>query len=177
MTVKAMWQHNDRLWGHSCGTTTGARFNIKMLSYQYRKSHCGDKTAVRSSYLHNGISNTGKMSSLYWIGSQITKYHNLVCICGAELHTDFYSIIFKQNQLEIKRCCQGKCRRHWKYIVKMIQLSAVNIQSNLSWYYHQHCDDSSRTYNRLQTHNRHPIPRPHRWAMGCLLWRFGRKFI
>ena len=33
----------------------GPRFNIKM-SYQYRKSHCGDKTVVRSSYLHNGIS-------------------------------------------------------------------------------------------------------------------------
>ena len=43
------------------------RFNIKMSSYQYRKSHCGDNTVVRSSYLHNGISNTGKISSLYWI--------------------------------------------------------------------------------------------------------------
>ena len=40
-----------------------------MSSYQYRKSHCGDKTVVRSSYLHNGISYTGKMSSLYWIGA------------------------------------------------------------------------------------------------------------
>ena len=40
-----------------------------MASYQYRKSHCGDKTVVRSSYLHNGISYTGKMTSLYWIGS------------------------------------------------------------------------------------------------------------
>ena len=38
-----------------------------MISYQYRKSHCGDKTVVRSSYLHNGISYTGKMTSLYWI--------------------------------------------------------------------------------------------------------------
>ena len=38
-----------------------------MPSYQYRKSHCGDKTVVRSSYLHNGISYTGKMTSLYWI--------------------------------------------------------------------------------------------------------------
>ena len=45
----------------------GPWFNIKMLSYQYRKSHCGDKTVVRSSYLHNGISHTGKMVSLYWI--------------------------------------------------------------------------------------------------------------
>ena len=27
-----------------------------MSSYQFRKSYCGDKTVVRSSYLHNGIS-------------------------------------------------------------------------------------------------------------------------
>ena len=40
-------------------------FNIKMLSYQYRKSHRGDKTILRPSYLHNGISYTGKMTSLY----------------------------------------------------------------------------------------------------------------
>ena len=46
---------------------SGPRFNIKMSSYQYRKSHCGDKTVVRSSYLHNGISYAGKMSSLYWM--------------------------------------------------------------------------------------------------------------
>ena len=39
-----------------------------MSSYRYRKSHCGDKTVVRSSYLHNGISYTGKMTSLYWFG-------------------------------------------------------------------------------------------------------------
>ena len=44
----------------------GLWFNIKMSSYQYRKSHCGDKTVIRSSYLHNGISFTGKMPSLYW---------------------------------------------------------------------------------------------------------------
>ena len=37
-----------------------------MLSYQYRKSHCGDKTVVRSSYLHNGNSYIDK-TSLYWI--------------------------------------------------------------------------------------------------------------
>ena len=45
---------------------TGPWFNIKMSSCQYRKSHCGDKAVVRSSYLHNGIFYTGKMS-LYWI--------------------------------------------------------------------------------------------------------------
>ena len=47
--------------------------NIKISSYQYRKSHCGDKTILRSSYLNNGISYTGKMISLYWIRALITK--------------------------------------------------------------------------------------------------------
>ena len=41
-----------------------------MSSYQYRKSHCGDKTILWPSYLHNGISYTGKMTSLYWIRAQ-----------------------------------------------------------------------------------------------------------
>ena len=55
----------------------GPRFNIKMTSYRYRKSHCGDKTVVRSSYLHNGISYTGKMKSLYWIRALVLKLENL----------------------------------------------------------------------------------------------------
>ena len=41
-----------------------------MPSYHYRKSYSGDKTILRSSYLHNGISYTGKMTSLYWIKAQ-----------------------------------------------------------------------------------------------------------
>ena len=56
-------------------THPGPWFNIKMTSYQYRKSHCGDKTVIRSSYLHNGISYTGKMSSLYWISPQFPREH------------------------------------------------------------------------------------------------------
>ena len=49
-------------------TLSGPWFNIKMLSYQHRKSHCGYKIILRLSYLHNGISHTGKMASLYWFG-------------------------------------------------------------------------------------------------------------
>ena len=45
-----------------------------MTSYQYRKSHCGDKTILRPFYLHNGISYAGKISSLYWIRPQISFY-------------------------------------------------------------------------------------------------------
>ena len=58
-------------WNHICWP--GPRFIIKIPSYQYRKSHCGDKTILRPSYLHNGISYSGKMISLYWIRAQIVS--------------------------------------------------------------------------------------------------------
>ena len=51
----------------------GGWFNIKLTSYQYRKSHFGDKTILRSSYLHNGISYTGKMTTLYWIRALVSN--------------------------------------------------------------------------------------------------------
>ena len=53
----------------------GGWFNKKIPSYQYRKSHCGDKTLLRPSYLHNGISYTGKMTSLYWIRALVVWIH------------------------------------------------------------------------------------------------------
>ena len=57
------------LWRHRNGPVSapGPRFNIKMTSYQSRKSHCGDETILRPSYLYNGISYTCKMTSLNWI--------------------------------------------------------------------------------------------------------------
>ena len=55
---------------------SGPRFNIKMSSYQYRKTHCGDKTVVKSSYIHNGISYAGKMS-LYWIRALVSAPENI----------------------------------------------------------------------------------------------------
>ena len=51
-------------------TGSGPWFNIRMSSYQYRKSHCGDKTVIRLSYLHNGISYTDKMICFNWIRAQ-----------------------------------------------------------------------------------------------------------
>ena len=44
----------------------GPWFNIKM------SSHYGDKTILRPSYLHNGISYTGKTTSLYWIRALVS---------------------------------------------------------------------------------------------------------
>ena len=56
----------------------GPWFNIKMSSYQYRKSHCGDKTILWPSYLPNEISYTGKVTSSYWIGAQINSRHTII---------------------------------------------------------------------------------------------------
>ena len=59
-------------------------FNIKISSYQYRNSHCRDKTILRPSYLHNGISYTGMMISLYWISAAF-QYND-----GLSMYMDFY---------------------------------------------------------------------------------------
>ena len=65
-----------------------------MSSYQYRKSHCGDKTILRPSYLHNGISYTGKMTFLYWIRAQLQL--TLIMLTGTIIthwgHTYFHEI-------------------------------------------------------------------------------------
>ena len=59
---------------------SGRWFNINISSYQYKKSHYGDKTIVRSSYLHNGISFTGKATPSFQIRAQLwihkTTYDN-----------------------------------------------------------------------------------------------------
>ena len=52
----------------------GPWFNIKMTSYQHRKSHCGDKMILRPSYLHNWIPYTGKTTSLYWNRALVPTY-------------------------------------------------------------------------------------------------------
>ena len=53
-------------YSNSNALQTGGLFNIKTSSYRYRESHCADKTILRPSYLHSGISYTSKMTSLYW---------------------------------------------------------------------------------------------------------------
>ena len=72
---------------------TGPWFNIKMSSYQYRKSYCGDKTILRPSYLHNGISYTGKTTSLYWIGA-------LMLFLPALLYMSLWHNMLKNNQFD-----------------------------------------------------------------------------
>ena len=66
----------------------GAWFNIKMPSFQYRKYHCGDKMILRPCYLNNGISYTGKTTSLYWIRPQLvlTTLSGSSIFCPSSFH-------------------------------------------------------------------------------------------
>ena len=80
LAAQLPWHLHSWSWVSRIERTPGPWFNIKMSSYQHRKSHCGDKTVVRSSYLHNGISYTGKMSSLYWIMTLLSYYLCRLCV-------------------------------------------------------------------------------------------------
>ena len=82
LTISSM----DFYGTHLTPILPGPWFNIKMSSYQYRKSHCGDKMVVRSSYLHNGISYTGKMASLYWFSPQMCSKYPFE-IWGCKIHS------------------------------------------------------------------------------------------
>ena len=64
-----------------------------MSSYQYRKSYCGDKTVVRSSYLHNGASYTGKIASLYWT-NPLGPFHERFSIV-IQIRWNFHSALIE----------------------------------------------------------------------------------
>ena len=66
----------------------------EMSSYQHKKSQCGEKTILRPSYLRNGISYTGKTTSLYLIGTQTIH-----------LHLHFVEIISKPRQFQVVAIC------------------------------------------------------------------------
>ena len=82
------WTHCDLVLPY--GTMEpGPWFNIKMTSYQYRISHCGDQTILRPSFLHIGISYTDKTTSLYWIGALIdigygTWWSQAIILCNID---------------------------------------------------------------------------------------------
>ena len=61
---------------------TGSQCNVKMSSYQFRRSRCGDKTilCLEPSYLLSWISCTGigKIAYLYWIRAQMYEMNNKI---------------------------------------------------------------------------------------------------
>ena len=87
-------------------------------------------------------------------------------IYGTKCHKDNPSQNFISGKLSWK--CHLHISSH--FIEASIQLSAIIVQSNLSWYKIQHSNNSGRQWIRFYIHNKHPISRPHGRAMGCLLW-------
>ena len=128
----------------SVAPEAGPWFNIKMTSYRYRKSHCGDKTVVRSSYLHNGISYTGKMTSFYWIRAQVSRagistfrylldvitcpclwfWHNtpdiVLCICSTRLHRNWQTHAVGWTRPWPPALCQ-----HWHRTARGVMVSTL----------------------------------------------------
>ena len=80
------------------------RFNKKIPSNQYRKSHCGDKTILRPSYLHSEISYTGKITSLYWIRAlsyHLMNFGLLIDWCASTGLIEFSLIYMKIPEINI----------------------------------------------------------------------------
>ena len=116
-----LWRHCNALF--HCGqvsqfwVTHGPEpwFNIKMTSYQYRKSHCGDKTILRPSYLHNGISYTGKRTSLYWIRAQVMACCLMSCGHNQKKCLFITNNTFPINSINIQRMFYNKIPNVWPW--------------------------------------------------------------
>ena len=128
-------------------------FNIKMPSYQYRKSHCGDKTVRRPSYLHNGISYTGKTNIFVlnqgpWaLWSQYTiwlvqKWCNS-CPDLIELHFFFYhsaiELMYAVSQgqphgyIPLEYAPRGQCNR-WNSNASALEFHLIVLTSALEFH-------------------------------------------
>ena len=59
---------------------SGCWFNIKMLSYRHRNSHCGNQTILWPYYLHNKISFTGETTYMYIKSGHWTEPDLYICL-------------------------------------------------------------------------------------------------
>ena len=108
ITLRCPWYPPTDVHRQDAYKWPGPWFNIKMSSNQYRKSHCGDKTVVRSSYLYNGISYIGKMISFDWIGPLVPSRRHFITNYRADSamtlvsHQWYYATY-------MSRCCLAHC--------------------------------------------------------------------
>ena len=142
----------------------GGWFNIKMSSYQYRKSHYREKTILRPFYLHNGISYTDKMISGPWSISNAYQTKNDLpwCINYVECFIHYLNmrnytaepnriiamqiLHFKKNKMLCVDVCKyvSECRHYlpcislnYKPNVSSVALH-LNLSSALRWRHNGH---------------------------------------
>ena len=152
--------------------SSGPWFTINMSSYQYKKSLCGDKMVVRSSYLHNGFSYTGKMTSLYWIRALVVDLEcktplavapsSMVWPSYEGLYLD-ENVIFTLQYFLIDILLIPSVSYHGEYLSNTVGCRANAVHFNRIFY--------TVVLQWLMQN----IPRPHGRAMGCLLWDLLRK--
>ena len=95
-------------------------FNIKISSYQYRKSYCRDKTVVRSSYLHNGISYTGKMASLYW--TNLPESTTMTC----QIEEVVVCCLSESNPINLCHPCNSLCAKFFREKINIFTFYAIS---------------------------------------------------
>ena len=147
-----------------------------MTSYQYRKSHCGDKTILRPSYLHNGISYTGKLASLYWIGALASAMGGVTHqswdnMSGVSYHQPNHCLLnhlFRHRSKKTSKLCDtGLCTRNslvtgefptqkssnaenvsiwWRHHVWWIYHINFIVIMSFSWSSHPQVSDPSQSY-------------------------------
>ena len=96
-----------------------------MSSYQYRKSHCGDKTMSWPSYFHNGISYTDKMTSLYWIRAQIYSINTTIQTIQRTTKPGVYFMLRGLHQGYIIGQCISRCIFHDRGLYRYILCQCI----------------------------------------------------
>ena len=106
-----------------------------MSSYQYRKSYCDDKTILRPSFLHNGISYTGKTTSLYWIGASLYWIGASLYWIGA-LDPKCLQLVWRSGTVDFIYSCSIVKTVEWLKIFRYLDKSVSNGHSGdmLYWY-------------------------------------------
>ena len=114
--------------GYHVNMGSGPWFNIKMSSYQYKKSLCGDKTILRLSYLHNEIFYTGKMTSLYWISLLVVAW---CCQAASKLSLWWPHVALSLN--ELTHCGLQGSDQFMNWIGIDYQFNSIQHELNWNW--------------------------------------------
>ena len=64
-------------------------------------------------------------------------------------------------------------KKQGMWILIYVQMRAIIMWSNITWYHTNHCGEWDRIWMQVWTHKRCPIPHPNGQAMGCLSDDFG----
>ena len=113
-----------------------------MPTYRYKNSHCGDWTILQPSYIHNGISYTGKTTSWrrqYWIRALVVCEGNSSVTCGFPSRRNF-GVFFDDNlnkRLNTQLNCrwfETPCCSLWRHCyVAVRRLTVKSRKTSKSW--------------------------------------------